>query len=176
MAVTRTDASQQNSSSTSDPNVTGDSGDVGNKTQGLQHSKQEPGDNEKRIEMDVNDGHGAEQEYKKHSPDSEVSKETVIPTENGEGETGCEHPVAETGPEHERSAGSTEPVESSRELKQEQRDESVSSPPSDAKTKGDETSNEKTDHGIKRRSSLEISSSDGEHLSRMDSEDRSVDY
>lgn len=171
MAVTRTDATQQNSSSTSVHNGTGDSGDVGNKTQGLQDSKQEPVDNEKGIEMDVNDGHGAEQEYKKHSPDSEVSKETVLPTENGEGETGCELPVSETGPERERSASSTEPVESSRELKQEQREESVSSPPSDAKAKGDETSTENTDHGIKRRSSLEISSCDGEHLSRMDSED-----
>lgn len=58
------------------------------------------------------------------------------------------------------------------ELRQEQREEeeSVSSPLHCAVRKGED----KTGTEMKRRASVEISSSDGEPLSRIDSEDRSV--
>ncbi|XP_062339520.1 zinc finger protein AEBP2-like isoform X1 [Osmerus eperlanus] len=174
MAAATTDGTDQDSPYTSDHNGTGDTGEDGEKTRGLPDSKQEPGDNENGLEMDVNDGHGGGEEHEKPSPDSYASKETVL--RNGELEMGCELSVPGNSPEHERPSSSSDPVESWRGLKEEQREESVPSPPSsvpsppsDLKTRDDCT--EKSDHGIKRRASLEISSSDGEPLSRMDSED-----
>ncbi|KAL0962654.1 hypothetical protein UPYG_G00343410 [Umbra pygmaea] len=171
MAAVTTDGTEQESSSAVQKNETSDTKDNGNNGQGLTDTKnQEPGNSENGAEMDVSNQDGKAEEKPSASP--EVAKDSVLPTEN---DTKVEQPSSEMPDPvksqlHENTVSSTKPGESTVELKQEQREESVSSPPSSDKTKVDE-STEKTDNGIKRRASVEISSSDGEPLSRMDSED-----
>ncbi|XP_071395904.1 zinc finger protein AEBP2 [Centroberyx affinis] len=173
MAEVTTEGPEQDSQTTTDQNGTGETGETGKEEQALPDPKQEPGDNENGVVgMDVNGGHGATEEQEDNSsPVPDAVKETVSPTEsrsNDEGETGDKLSEPGKSPVRGSLASSTESVpESSRVLKQEQREEeSVSSPPTD-RTK----TAEKTEHGTKRRASVEISSSDGEPLSRMDSED-----
>lgn len=180
MAEVTTEGPEQDSQRTADQNGAGETGETGKEEQALPDPKQEPGDNESGAGMDVNGGHGAvttgeeEEEEDNSSPVPNTGKETVSPTENrldGEGETGGKLSEAGKSPVRGSLASSTEGVpEGSRVLKQEQREEeSVSSPPTDhTKTA------EKGEHGTKRRASVEMSSSDGEPLSRVDSEDRSV--
>ncbi|XP_042156133.1 zinc finger protein AEBP2 isoform X2 [Oncorhynchus tshawytscha] len=171
MAAVTTNGTEQDSTPANKQNGTLAKGENRNNKQGPADSKQEPGDNEDETEMDVSNGDGKEE---KPSVAPEVAKESVLPTENGnkEDEPACELSEPVKSPVEGIPASSTETGESTVELnqEQEQREESVSSPPSSDKTKSEE-STEKTDHGIKRRASVEISSSDGEPLSRMDSED-----
>ncbi|XP_029598272.1 zinc finger protein AEBP2 isoform X1 [Salmo trutta] len=169
MAAVTTNDTEQDSTPANELNGTSDKGENGNNKQGPIDSKQEPGDNEDGTEMDVSNG---DSEEEKPSVAPEVAKESGLPTENGnkEDEPACELSEPVKSPVEGIPASSTETGESTVELNQEQREESVSSPPSSDKTKSEE-STEKTDHGIKRRASVEISSSDGEPLSRMDSED-----
>ncbi|KAM6985221.1 zinc finger protein AEBP2 isoform 2-T2 [Aplochiton taeniatus] len=172
MATVTTDDIDQDCKPASGQRCAADTGENGDKAEGPVDSKQEPVDNENRVEMDVNSGHREEKE-EKHSVDQEAVKETVSTSVNGNsnGQTGSELSELGKRPEQGSPTSSTELAECTGVLKQEQREESVSSPPSECiKTKGDD-SNEKSDHGIKRRASVEISSSDGEPLSRMDSED-----
>ncbi|XP_029901195.1 zinc finger protein AEBP2 [Myripristis murdjan] len=176
MAEVTTEGPEQDSERTADQNGAGETGETGKEEQALPDPKQEPGDNESGAGMDVNGGHGAvttgeEEEEDNSSPVPNAGKETVSPTENrldGEGETGGKLSEAGKSPVRGSLASSTEGVpEGSRVLKQEQREEeSVSSPPTD-RTK----TAEKGEHGTKRRASVEMSSSDGEPLSRVDSED-----
>ncbi|XP_020307913.2 zinc finger protein AEBP2 isoform X1 [Oncorhynchus kisutch] len=169
MAAVTTNGTEQDSTPANEQNGTLAKGENRNNKQGPADSKQEPGDNEDETEMDVSNGDSKEE---KPSVAPEVAKESVLPTENGnkEDEPACELSEPVKSPVEGIPASSTETGESTVELNQEQREESVSSPPSSDKTKSEE-STEKTDHGIKRRASVEISSSDGEPLSRMDSED-----
>ncbi|XP_029486104.1 zinc finger protein AEBP2-like isoform X2 [Oncorhynchus nerka] len=169
MAAVKTNGTEQDSTPANEQNGTLAKGENMNNKQGPADSKQEPGDNEDETEMDVSNGDSKEE---KPSVAPEVAKESVLPTENGnkEDEPACELSEPVKSPVEGIPASSTETGESTVELNQEQREESVSSPPSSDKTKSEE-STEKTDHGIKRRASVEISSSDGEPLSRMDSED-----
>ncbi|XP_035604652.1 zinc finger protein AEBP2-like isoform X2 [Oncorhynchus keta] len=169
MAAVTTNGTEQDSTPANEQNGTLAKGENRNNKQGPADSKQEPGDNEDETEMDVSNGDSKEE---KPSVAPEVAKESVLPTENGnkEDELACELSEPVKRPVEGIPASSTETGESTVELNQEQREESVSSPPSSDKTKSEE-STEKTDHGIKRRASVEISSSDGEPLSRMDSED-----
>ncbi|XP_021419263.1 zinc finger protein AEBP2 isoform X3 [Oncorhynchus mykiss] len=169
MAAVTTNRTEQDSTPANEQNGTLAKGENRNNKQGPADSKQEPGDNEDETEMDVSNGDSKEE---KLSVAPEVAKESVLPTENGnkEDEPACELSEPVKSPVEGIPASSTETGESTVELNQEQREESVSSLPSSDKTKSEE-STEKTDHGIKRRASVEISSSDGEPLSRMDSED-----
>ncbi|XP_064794532.1 zinc finger protein AEBP2-like isoform X2 [Oncorhynchus masou masou] len=169
MAAVTTNGTEQDSTPANEQNGTLAKGENRNNKQGPADSKQEPGDNEDETEMDVSNGDSKEE---KPSVAPEVAKESVLPTENGnkEDEPACELSEPVKSPVEGIPPSSTETGESTVELNQEQREESVSSPPSSDKTKSEE-STEKTDHGIKRRASVEISSSDGEPLSRMDSED-----
>ncbi|XP_070997115.1 zinc finger protein AEBP2-like isoform X1 [Oncorhynchus clarkii lewisi] len=169
MAAVTTNRTEQDSTPANEQNGTLAKGENRNNKQGPADSKQEPGDNEDETEMDVSNGDSKEE---KPSVAPEVAKESVLPTENGnkEDEPACELSEPVKSPVEGIPASSTETGESTVELNQEQREESVSSLPSSDKTKSEE-STEKTDHGIKRRASVEISSSDGEPLSRMDSED-----
>ncbi|XP_064877779.1 zinc finger protein AEBP2-like isoform X3 [Oncorhynchus nerka] len=170
MAAVTTKGTKQDSTPTHEQNGTLDKGENGNKKQGPADSKQEPGDNKDGPEMDVSNRDSKEE---KHSvAPEEVAKESVLSTENGnKEEPACELSEPVKSPVGGIPESSTETGESIVELKQEQREESASSPPSSDKTKSEE-STEKTDRGVKRRASVEISSSDGEPLSRMDSEDR----
>ncbi|XP_020346659.1 zinc finger protein AEBP2 isoform X1 [Oncorhynchus kisutch] len=168
MAAVTTKGTEQDSTPTNEQNGTLDKGENGNKKQGPADSKQEPGDNKDGPEMDVSNRDSKEE---KHSVALEVAKESILSTENcNKEEPACELSEPVKSPVQGIPASSTETGESIVELKQEQREESASSPPSSDKTKSEE-STEKTDRGIKRRASVEISSSDGEPLSRMDSED-----
>ncbi|XP_010897938.2 zinc finger protein AEBP2 isoform X1 [Esox lucius] len=170
MAAVTTEGTEQESTPAVDNNEALDTEDIGNIGQGLTDSKkQEPVNNENGAEMDVSNGDGNE-ENPSSSP--EVAKDSVLITksDNKVEELGSEMSEPVKSPVKGSTVNSTKPGESTLEPKQEQREESVSSPPSSDKTKSDD-STEKTDHGIKRRASVEISSSDGEPLSRMDSED-----
>lgn len=154
-----------------------ETGKTGKEEQAVEDPKQGPGDkNENGTGIDMNGGHGATEERGIHSSlASEARTETISPTEqkvNGEEEIGVK--LCESGESPVRGASviSTEYAqEGSLVLKQEQREESVSTSPPAHRTK----TAEKSEHGTKRRAGGELPASDGEPLSRMDSEDRSVE-
>ncbi|XP_035530592.1 zinc finger protein AEBP2-like [Morone saxatilis] len=176
MAQIPSEGAEQDSQPTSDQNGTGETAETGKEGQAVPDPKQKPGDNnEKRTGMDVNSGRGAaaEQHGDSPSPAPDSDKETTIPTvkaDDGEGEPGGELSEPGKSPVQGSLASSTDSAqEGSRVLKQEQREGenvSSSSPPAE-RTK----TAEKAEHGTKRRASVELTSSDGEPLSRMDSED-----
>lgn len=178
MAQITSDGAEQDSQPTSDQNGTGETAATGKQGQAVPDPKQEPGDNnENRAGMDVNSGRGAAVEHgDSPSPVADADKETALPTEktdNDEGEPGGKLSEPGKSPVQGSLASSTDSAqEGSRVLKQEQREgENVSSSPPTDRTK----TVEKAEHGTKRRASVELTSSDGEPLSRMDSEDRSVE-
>lgn len=170
------EGTEQDSLPSSDQNDTGETAETGKEGQAVPDSRREPGDNnEKRAGMDVNRGAAAEDGGDGPSLVPDTDKETALPTENTHKdveEPGCELSEPGKSPVQGSLASSTDSAqEGSRVLKQEQREgESVSSSPPGDRTK----TAEKPEHGTKRRASVELTSSDGEPLSRMDSEDRSV--
>ncbi|XP_012678961.2 zinc finger protein AEBP2 isoform X1 [Clupea harengus] len=175
MATTSTDGTDQESSTPSDQNPTLETEKSEEKAEGLV-SEQEPVGNE-TVKMDVNDGQeGATEEDEKPSPVPEVCPETtptaVITKEESDVVNYMDCDLTESGksPEQRSSASCNGTGDGTGEPKQEQREENVSSPSDCMKSKADDCT-DKTDHGIKRRASVEMSSSDGEPLSRMDSED-----
>lgn len=177
MAQITSEGAEQDSQPTPDQNGTGETAETGKEGQAVPDPKQEPGDNnENREGMDVSSGRGvAVEPGDNSSPAPDSDKETASSTEktdNDEGAHGCK--VSEPGksPVQGSLASSTDSAqEGSRVLKQEQREgENVSSSPPTDRTK----TAEKAEHGTKRRASVELTSSDGEPLSRMDSEDRFV--
>lgn len=177
MAQITSEAAEQDSQPTSDQNGTGETAETGNERQAVPDPKQEPGDNnENRAGMDVSGGRGAAVEHGDNtSPVPDSDKETMLPSEkpdNDGGEPGDKLSEPGKSPAQGSLASSTDSAqEGSRVLKQEQREgENVSSSPPADRTK----TAEKAEHGTKRRASVELTSSDGEPLSRMDSEDRSV--
>ncbi|XP_034529036.1 zinc finger protein AEBP2 isoform X2 [Notolabrus celidotus] len=166
-----TEGVEQEAQPSSDQNDTGETAETGKEGQAVPDPKREPGDNnENRAGMDANSGRGAAAEDEAQSPalSPDTDKDTVLPTENTDKEEpGCELSEPGKSPVQGSLASSTDSAqEGSRVLKQEQREgESVSSSPPADRTKTAEKA------GTKRRASLELTSSDGEPLSRMDSED-----
>lgn len=174
MAQMTIEGAEQDSQTTSDQNGAGETAETGKEGQAVLDPKQEPGDNnENSAGMDVNSCGAAEELGYSPTACPDADKTASTPAEkvdNGEREPGGKLCEPGKSPVQGSLASSTDSAqEGSRVLKQEQREgESVSSTaPSDrAKTA------EKAEHGTKRRASVELNSSDGEPLSRMDSEDR----
>ncbi|XP_070785193.1 zinc finger protein AEBP2 [Enoplosus armatus] len=176
MAQITSEGADQDSQPTSEQSGTGETAETGKEAQAVPDPKQEPGDNnESKAGMDVSSGRGAApaaEHGDNQSPVPDAGKETALPaekTDDGEGEPGGKLSEPGKSPAQGSLASSTDSAqEGSRVLKQEQREgENVpSSPPAD-RTK----TAEKAEHGTKRRASVELTSSDGEPLSRMDSED-----
>ncbi|KAK2858556.1 hypothetical protein Q5P01_003176 [Channa striata] len=167
MAQITSDGTEQDSQPTSDQNGTGETAETGEQGQAVPDPKQEPGDNnETRAGMDVSsrgaaDEHGYEPPAAASSPCEKAS--------NNEREAGGKLSEPGTSPAQGSLASSTDSAqESSRVLKQEQRGaENVSSAAAADRAKPAE----KADTSAKRRASVELTLSDGEPLSRMDSED-----
>ncbi|XP_069012457.1 LOW QUALITY PROTEIN: zinc finger protein aebp2-like [Embiotoca jacksoni] len=172
MAPITTEGAEQDSPPTSKQNGTGETAETGVEGQAVPDPEQEPGDNnESRAGMDVSSGRGAAEEPG-DDPTPGPGKQTASPGEKGgsdEGGPGGELSEPGKSPVQGSLASSTDSAqEGSRVLKEEQREgESGSSSPPDDRTK----TAEKAEHGTKRRASVELTSSDGEPLSRMDSED-----
>lgn len=178
MAQITTEGAEQDSQPTAEQNGTGETAETGTEEQAVPDPKQEPGDNnENRAGMDVNSGRGASEEHGDDpAPVLEADKETASPAEKGDNDEGePAGKLSEPGksPVQGSLASSIDSAqEGSRVLKEEQREgESVSSSLPSDRTK----TAERAEHGTKRRASVELTSSDGEPLSRMDSEDRSVE-
>ncbi|XP_026881424.1 zinc finger protein AEBP2 [Electrophorus electricus] len=165
MATTTCDASEQDSSNPGDHNGTLERED---RREGLRASRQEPGDH---VKMD------------EHREPGEVTREEKPVSADNEprGSPGTDGDVrleAKGEPEasvlekrhEEKSSGSARAADVTSELKREQREESVPSPGECGASKREECVH-KAGHGAKRRASVEMSSSDGEPLSRVDSED-----
>ncbi|XP_034719080.1 zinc finger protein AEBP2 isoform X1 [Etheostoma cragini] len=174
MAQITSEGAEQDSQPTSDQNGTGETAETGKEGQAVPDPKQEPGDNnENRAGMDVNSGRGAasvDGDNPSLVPDAD--KETVLPIEkidNDEGETSSKLSEPVKSPAQGSWASGTDSAqEGSRVLKQEQREgENVSSSTPTDRTK----TAEKAEHGTKRPASVELTPSNGEPLSRMDSED-----
>ncbi|XP_053169944.1 zinc finger protein AEBP2 [Scomber japonicus] len=174
MAQITSDGAEQDSQPTSDQNGTGETAETGKEGQAVPDPKQEPGDNnENTVRMDVSSGRGVAEEHGDNSsPGPDDDKETASPSEerdDGEGEADGKLSEPVKSPVQGSLASSIDSAqEGSRVLKEEQREgENVSSSPHKDRTK----TAEKPEHGTKRRASVELTSSDGEPLSRMDSED-----
>ncbi|KAI1888412.1 hypothetical protein AGOR_G00184880 [Albula goreensis] len=174
MAAATTDGGEQDAPSPINQGGGLLAGEAEEKTQGLQASIEEPGE---VIKMEEVDGDQAEGEGDAKPPVvSELAEAVAVVESTGEDgeeeeEIGCEVAGAMESPEqHSPSSCSDTGDCMEKELKQEQREENESSS-SDCIKPG------KTDDGTekngtsKRRASVEMSSSDGEPLSRMDSED-----
>ena len=178
MAPITTDGAEQESQPKPDQNGPGETAETGREEQAVPDPKQEPGDNnESRAGMDVSGGRGEpEQPGDIPSRVPDTDKEAASPTEKPqgeEGEPGGELTEPGKSPVQGSLASSVDSAqEGSRVLKEEQREgENVSCSPPAERTK----TAERAGHGAKRRASVELTSSDGEPLSRMDSEDRSVE-
>ncbi|XP_041636309.1 zinc finger protein AEBP2 [Cheilinus undulatus] len=163
--ITSEDA-ERDSQPTADQNDPGETAETGEEGQAVppDPKQREPGDNnENTAGMDV-DGAATED-----NPCSD-RKQNALPSENtdkDEAEPGCELSDPGKSPVQGSLASSTD-YSAQEELKPEQRGgESVSSSPPADRTK----TAERAEHGTKRTASVELTSSDGEPLSRMDSED-----
>lgn len=163
------DGAEPDSQSTSGPNSSSEAAETGGERRAVPDHKQEPGDNnESPAGMDGSGGRAAAAVPEDNmSPVREPGTEMTAPddkTEDDEAEAGLK--LCEPGESHARSS-----LARSSESAQEQRDgENVfSSAPSERRK-----TPERVELGTKRRASVERTSSDGEPLSRMDSEDRLV--
>lgn len=163
------DGAEPDSQSTSGPNSSSEAAETGGERRAVPDHKQEPGDNnESPAGMDGSGGRAAAAVPEDNmSPVREPGTEMTVPddkTEDDEAEAGLK--LCEPGESHARSS-----LARSSESAQEQRDgENVfSSAPSERRK-----TPERVELGTKRRASVERTSSDGEPLSRMDSEDRLV--
>lgn len=170
MAQMTSDGAESDSQPPSGSNETGETAETGGERQVVPDHKQEPGDNnECRAGMDGSGGRGAAMEPEDNTSSvPEPGTQTAAPGEkadDNEGHLGAK--LLEPGKSIARSS-----LSRSTESTQEQRDgENVFSSVPSERTK----SAERPEHGTKRRASVERTSSDGEPLSRMDSEDRSVE-
>ncbi|KAM3587508.1 uncharacterized protein V6R79_007310 [Siganus canaliculatus] len=174
MAQIKNDGTKQEPQPAPDQRGTGETTETGEEGQAVPDPKQEPGDNnENGGGMDVKSGCGAAvQRGDKLSPIPNLDKETSSTspkTSNDEGEAGAKLSEPGKSPAQGSLASSTDSAqEGSRVVKQEQREgENVSCSAPSERPK----STEKAEQGTKRRASVELTSSDGEPLSRMDSED-----
>lgn len=171
-----TERAEQDYQRTSKENDTGETTVTGMEGQAVPDPKQEPGDNNdsRKAETSGVSGRDAAEEHG-DAPSPVPDQETAPRTEKsavGERAPNLELCEAAKSPAQGSLASSTDfAQEGSRVLKQEQREggNASASPPADHTKTAD-----KPEHGIKRRASTELTSSDGEPLSRMDSEDRFV--
>ncbi|XP_062850703.1 zinc finger protein AEBP2 [Trichomycterus rosablanca] len=163
MAFATSDTSEQDSPNHSKQNGT-TNGDE--KDKGLCAPDQEPAESES-VKMDENGEHVED----KHTTCNE-SEETPSTEKAQSGDSQGEKEMdTESDVSIRKSASSSDcSTDVTGELKQEQREENVSSPPESATSKVEDGA-EKNSRELKRRASVEMSSSDGEPLSRMDSED-----
>lgn len=169
MAQMTSDGAEPDSQSTSEPNRSSEAAETGGERRAVPDHTQEPGDNnESPAGMDGSGGRAAAAVPADNmSPGREPGTEMTASdekTEDDEAEAGLK--LCEPG----KSPGRSSSARSS-ESAQEQRDgENVfSSAPSERRK-----TPERVELGAKRRASVERTSSDGEPLSRMDSEDRLV--
>ncbi|XP_030581153.1 zinc finger protein AEBP2 [Archocentrus centrarchus] len=169
-----TEGAQQESQPRLKENGTDKTAETGMEGQAVPDPKQEPADNNESSRAGIHavSGRDAAEEQGDLSPVPGVDKETASPNEkSGTGERGphIKHSEAGKSPAQGSLASSTNSAqEGSRVLKHEQREgENVSTSLPADRTK----TAEKAEHGTKRRASVELTSSDGEPLSRMDSED-----
>lgn len=172
-----TEGAEQDSEPTLKVNNSGKTAETGMEGQAVPDPKQEPADNNESSRAGINamTGRDAAEEQGDDVPLA-PGKETASPNEkSGSGERGrrIKHSEAGKSPAQGSLASSTSSAqEGSLVLRLEQREgESVSTSLPADRTK----TAEKADHGTKRRASVELTSSDGEPLSRMDSEDRFVE-
>lgn len=169
MAQMTSDGAEPDSQSTCGPDRSSEAAETGGERRAVPDHKQEPGDNkESPAGMDGSGGRAAAAvPTDNRSPVGEPGTQGTTPgdkTEEDEAEAALK--LREPGKSHARSS-----LARSSESAQEQRDgeNTFSSAPSEpGKTP------ERVDLGTKRRASVERTSSDGEPLSRMDSEDRLV--
>ncbi|KAJ8269116.1 hypothetical protein COCON_G00117230 [Conger conger] len=172
MASASPDGAEQDSPSPSNQHGVLLTGEAEEETQGLQAPKEEPVDSEV-IKMEEVDG---EQVYGEGDMKAPVVPDVVEAGSAGEEEEeeedmGCEVAGALESPEQRSPASFSETGDGAeKEMKQEQREENESSSGDCIKPGKSEDGTEKNDTS-KRRASIEMSSSDGEPLSRMDSED-----
>ncbi|KAM4569160.1 zinc finger protein aebp2-like [Odontesthes bonariensis] len=166
------EGTEQDSQPSSAQNGTSKTPVTGKEGQAVPDLKQEPGDNNE-DRPDENSGLSAAEGHDQNlTPCTGADDQTASPSgkmDSCEVGTGGKLSEPERSPVQGSLASSTDfAQEGSRVLKQEQREGGnvSSSPPVDyTKTA------EKAEHGTKRRASVELTSSDGEPLSRMDSED-----
>lgn len=169
MAQMTSDGAEPDSQSTSGPHRSSETAETGEERRAVPDRNQEPGDNnENPAGMDGSGGRAAAVlPGDNMSPVREPGAEVTVPgdkTEDEEAEAGLK--LCEPGESNARRS-----LARSSESAQEQRDgENVfSSAPSERRK-----TPERVELGTKRRASVERTSSDGEPLSRMDSEDRLV--
>lgn len=168
MAPITTEGAEQDSQPASNRTGTGETAETGVEAQAVPDPKQEPGDNnESGARTDPN---GAAEDGL--SPGPGADKAAAPPTEKAEHGGGK---LSEPGKSPVQGSLASSPdsaQEGSRVPKQEQRDgENV---PSAARADRARPAG-KTEPGSKRRASVELTPAEGEPLSRMDSEDRSVE-
>lgn len=169
MAQMTSDGAEPDSQPTSGPKRSSEAAETGGERRAVPDHKQEPGDNnESPAGMDGSGGRAAAAVPADNmSPVGQAGTEMTAPgekTEDDEAEAGLK--LCEPGESRARSS-----LARSSESAQEQRDAGnvFSSAPSERRKTPD-----RVELGTKRRASVERTSSDGEPLSRMDSEDRSV--
>lgn len=167
MAQITSEGAEQDSQSTSEQNRTGETADTGEQGQAVPDPRQEPGDSsESAGGMDASSGRDeAAEPGHDPAPAPQSDKETaqLEPEERERADELCDPGKS---PVQGSLASSTESAqEGSRVLGAEQREGGT----------GGTKPAERAEQGPKRRASVELSSSDGEPLSRMDSEDRSVE-
>ncbi|XP_036373949.1 zinc finger protein AEBP2-like [Megalops cyprinoides] len=177
MAAATTDSAEQDAPSPSSESGALLSGEAEEKTQGLQAPKEEPVDSE-AIKMEEADGEQREGEGDVKPPVvPEITEAAAAVGSTGEDEEeeedmGCELTGAGESPEQRSPESCSDTGDGAeKELKQEQREENESSSSESSKPGKGDDGTEKNGTSSKRRASVEMSSSDGEPLSRMDSED-----
>lgn len=169
MAQMTSEGAEPDSPPTSGPKTGSEAAETGGERRAVPDRNQEPGDNnESPAGMDESGGRAAAVlPGDNMSPGSQPGTQTTAPgdkTEEDEAEAGLKLREAEKSQARSSSARSSESA-------QEQRDaENVFSSARREPRKSPET----VELGAKRRASVERTSSDGEPLSRMDSEDRLV--
>lgn len=176
MAQITSEGAKRDSQPTSDPDGPAETAETGSERQAVPDPEQEPGDNkESRAGKDMSGGRDAAGEHGDHpslASDTDKTRSAANATGDKDVEAGEKLCEGQKSPVQGSLASSTDSAqEGSRVLGAEQREgKNVSCSPPPERTKPAEAA----EHGTKRRASVELPPSDGEPLSRMDSEDRSV--
>ncbi|KAJ8261867.1 hypothetical protein GJAV_G00159360 [Gymnothorax javanicus] len=173
MASASPDSTEQDAPSLSSEHSAVLVGKAVEETQGLKVPKEEPepvdSDVIKTEEADGEQGYGEGDAKPPAEPDSVEAGSAG--EEEEEEDMGCDVAGALESPEQRSPASSSETGDGpEKEMKQEQREDNESS---DCNKPGKGEDGTEKNETRKRRASVEMSSSDGEPLSRMDSEDRS---
>ncbi|KAM9824548.1 zinc finger protein aebp2-like [Neosynchiropus ocellatus] len=165
MAQITSEGGDQDSKPTSEQNGTGEAAEAGSQGQAVPDPKQEPGDNnESGADMDASGGAGAAGDGEQSSRSARLhDKEAALTSE--------ERSDAADGPGGEVSEHGKSPVQGSLASSTDSAQEGSRVPNQEQREEGSGGPTKKPGHGAKRRASVELTSSDGEPLSRMDSED-----